>query len=130
MDMLPFLFKRREFHAAEKRNSAVLLVLKKSPDFLHVLFLVTLENILLFLILFVAPSLLYQVCWCLGIQIWKAKIYCVTFWEQLAEPEDGKARAPLGILAAKGEVLHSWLHMSGDTVHDGDKNSDTTGTLT
>lgn len=67
--MLPFLFKRREFHAAEKRDSAVLLVLKKSPDFLHVLFLVTLENILLFLILFVALSLLYQVCWCLGIQI-------------------------------------------------------------
>lgn len=31
--MLPFLFKRREFHAAEKRDSAVLLVLKKIPRF-------------------------------------------------------------------------------------------------
>lgn len=64
------------------------------------------------------------------IQIRKAKIYCVTFWEQLAEPEDGKARAPLGVLAAKGKVLHSWLHMSGDTVPDGDKDFYMTGNLT
>lgn len=118
--MLPLLLKKRE-RIACCWESWVWFWYYKIPCFLSVFrLLITFEKVLLFLMMFVAQNLLYQVVQCLWNSNQKSKHVFLHEWVGPVnrELENGMAGAPLGVSLVKDKVKYRQPHVSAGTIHN------------